>query len=290
MRTPTGTDPTHVPGVLALELAPDSVLARDALGQDETGRLATLLGRDLGALVDGVRELDLVFATAHFDPAEVLRPGWPLHKRLDELRQRAPQAGQGARILAFGADRNGVVPQPFRADADLRGGQLRVLPFLFVGEAAAAAPVAARMEALLLDQGMAKADTALCAQEAFGARLEHVRYFTVLDLAAMTAMQYANQGLEPLWRLLETALLSPASEALLDVREEPMVRYADGQARIARMPFDAWRRRYLPRIRNQARIDRGLAAFEARKRQFAAVFAAHGIATVEVDCSDARGL
>ena len=73
-------------GVLALELSGDASPTRGALSQDAAGELATRVGRDLGALVPGARELDLVFAAAHFDPAEVLRPGWPVHRRLDELR------------------------------------------------------------------------------------------------------------------------------------------------------------------------------------------------------------
>lgn len=284
-------DPTHVRGVLALELAPDGAIGRDALMQADAGRLATLLGRDLGALVDGVRDLDLVFAAAHFDPAEVLRPGWPLHRRLAELRQRAPQSGQGPRIIAFGADRDGQVPQPFRAEAGLHGGRLRVLPFLLVGEAAAAAPVAAHMEQLLLDLGMAKADTALCAQEAFDARIEHARYLTAHDLAAMTAMQYRNQGLEALWRVIETALLAPGREAWLEAHPEPLLRYVDGEARMALFTPDAWRRRYAPRgDGDPAKLERIYELFQARQRQFAAVLRAHGIETTFAHCEDPRQL
>ena len=273
---------THVAGVFALELAPGSAIARDALQQADAGRLASLLGRDLGALVEGVRELDLVFAAAHFDPAEVLRPGWPLHRRLDELRQRAPQSGQGPRIIAFGADGEDQVPQPFVCEDELRGGQLRVLPFLFVGEAAAAGPVAARMESILLDLGMAKADTALCAQEAFGARIEHARYLTVHDLAAMTALQYRHQGLEGLWNVVETALLAPGAYAEVDAPPEPLLRYVDGEARIALFSPDAWRLRHAAETGGDdpERLARRHALFEARQRQYADVLRAHGIDVV----------
>ena len=67
-----------------------------------------------------VAELDLVFAAAHFDPAEVLRPGWPIHRRLEELQMRA-RAATRARLLAFGTDAAGDVPLPFQADATLVG-------------------------------------------------------------------------------------------------------------------------------------------------------------------------
>ena len=81
----------------------------------------------------GATALDLSFAAAHFDPAEVLRPGWPLHRRLHELHQRAPGQGHGPRVIVFGADAQGKVPLPFGADEGLQGGQMRVLPFLLSG-------------------------------------------------------------------------------------------------------------------------------------------------------------
>ncbi len=290
--TPAPTD-AHAPaaGVLALELSPGSGIARDALAQAEAGELAGLLARDLATLVEEVDALDLVFAAAHFDPAEVLRPGWPLHRRLGELHARAPRAAQGARVIAFGADRDGAVPQPLRCEEELRGGQLRVLPFLLTGEARAAHAVAERLEALLLDRGMAQADTALYAQTAFGARVEHARYLTVHDLAAMTALQYRNQGLEPLWGVIETALLAPGHEAALDAPPEPLLRYANGEAHIALFPPDAWRRRYAPQGESEPeRLARGYDLFQARQRQFAAVLRAHGIEVVFAHCNEAAEL
>ena len=280
--TASAAPATHVMGVLALELSPGAAIARDALSQGDAGTLAALLGRDLGAMVQGVRELDLVLAAAHFDPAEVLRPGWPLHRGLDEVRVRAPQSGMGPRIIALGADRDGNVPLPLQADADLRGGAMRVLPYLFAGEAAAASAVAARLEALLLDLGMVKADTALHAQQAFATRVEHARYLTVHDLAAMTALQYRNQGLEALWHVIETALLTPDGSAEVDLPHEPLLHYAGGETRIALFSPDAWRAHHAPDAAcdsddDRARLARRHALFEARQRQYADVLRAHGI-------------
>lgn len=272
----------QVLGVLALELSDDSTPARGALGQQAAGELARLLGRDLGALVPGVRDLDLSFAAAHFDPAELLRPGWPVHRRLDELRVRAPQSGQGPRIIAFGADAGGAVPLPFQSDPQLAGGRLRVLPYLFVGEPAATEAVAAHMESMLIDLGMVQADTALCAQEAFGARIEHARYLTLHDLLAMTALQYNNQGLEPLWDVLETALLAPESEAWLDAPPEPLLRHVDGEVRVAVLAAEDWRRRCAAGESDDDRLAKGFAMYGARQRQLSAVLQAHGVPVVFV--------
>lgn len=282
-------NPRHAPGVLALELSPGADAPRDALSQDDAGRLAALLGRDIAALVEGADALDLLFSGVHVDPAEALRPGWPLHERLDALGRGAPAAGGGPRIVAFGADAAGSAPEPLRAEPGLRGGRLRVLPFLFTGPAAATAAVAERMETQLLDLGMAKADTALLAQEALGVRIEHARTLTLHDLAAMTALQYRNQGLDALWDVVEAALLSPRREVTIDAAPEPLLRYAGGEARIALFGRDAWLRRHIPRgDGDPAKIERIHALFEARQRQYAAVLQAHGVEVTFVQCDDAR--
>ena len=283
--------PMYVRGLLAIELSPKADFARDVLAQADAGRLATLLGRDLATLVPEVRELDLVFAAAHFDPAEILRTGWPLHDHLQELHRRAPGVGQGPRIMAFGADQDGHAPAPLRCDDALRGGRLRVAPFLLSGPTSVARPVAGRMEQMLLDTGMAQADTALLAQDAFGADIEHARYFTAHDLAAMMAMQYANLGLAALWGVIEAALFSPDAAAEIDDPPEPLLRYVGGEARIALFPPDAWRRRYAADAdADPARLERRFEAFEARQRQYAAVLQAHGIQVTYAHCEDPHDL
>jgi len=276
---------TDVAGVLALELAPGSAPARGALAQDDAARLAALVGRDLGALVPEARGLDLCLAAAHFDPAEALRPGWPLHRRLAELQARAPGRDAGPRLIAFGADAEGRVPLPLAADPSLHGGSLRVLPYLLRGDAGPAQAVGDAFEARLLDAGMAQADTALLAQDAFGARIEHARYMTVHDLAAMVALQYEHLGLAPLWPLVETALLSPAGEATLDAPPEPLLRYADGGVRMALFTPAAWRARYQPGDADAARLCRMFTQYEARQKQFAAVLGAHGIEVAFVEAA-----
>jgi len=269
-------------GVLALELAGGTAPANAALPPEQAGALAERVGRDLAQWVPRVRELELSLAAAHFDPAEVLRPGWPLHRRLDELRARAPGRDEGPRLLAFGADAQGEVPLPFQADASLAGGSLRVLPFLLSGAPEVVAEVAEALEEVLLAQGMAQADTALLAQDAFGAQIEHARYLTVHDLAAMMSMQYDNQGLASLWPLLETALLAPQASEWLVESPEPLLRYTGGEVRMALFDPAGWCAHYQ---QDRADCDRLKPIYEqylARQRQMAAVLDAHGIPVLYV--------
>ncbi len=279
----------NLKGVFALELTGGQAPAVAALPQAQAGQLVELLARDIGKLVPGATGLDLSFAAAHFDPAEVLRPGWPLHRRLEELHQRAPGRGQGPRVIAFGADLQGTVPLPFVADAGLQGGQMRVLPFLLTGEPAMVQALQEVFEEVLLDRGMAAADTALLAQDAFGAQVEHARYLTAHDLTAIMAMQYQNQGLQHLWPIIETALLAPGEEGWLDQPPEPLLRYADGSVQIALLDPAAWQQRHagsLPRDVDQ--LQRAYEYFQARQRQIAAVLEAHGIPVTFAYC-DGQG-
>lgn len=267
-----------VRGALALELVPGSQPGRAALQHQEASALAERIGRDLATHAPEVRDTDLVVAATHFDPAEMLRPGWPLHRRLEELHARAPASAEGgARVIVFGADAHGVVPQPLRAELELHGGPLRVVPWLLVGPAEVATAVAERFEHALMEQGMAGADTALHAQSAFDARIEHARYVTAYDLAAMMALQYRHVGLGALWPVLETALLAPEEAAWLDQPPEPLLRYADGRVRVAEFDREGWRRRYAPDLLDPARIDRGFAYFQTRQRQLAAILKVHGL-------------
>ncbi len=271
-------------GVMALELTAGNAPQRAALASSQASALAERLGRDLAAHAPQVRELDLVLAAAHFDPAEALRPGWPLHRRLRELHQRAPGRGEGPRVIAFGADEAGDVPLPLQADAGLAGGPLRVLPFVLTGDDSTVESVGEQLEAVLLETGMAQADTALLAQTGFGAQIEHARYMTLHDLAAMTAMQYAHGGLETLWPLIETALMAPETEAWLDAPPEPLVRYAGGEAHIALLEPAAWRARHAPQEASDERLERAYQYFQARQQQIAAVLEAHGIPVTFAHC------
>ncbi|WIX06521.1 hypothetical protein [Xanthomonas oryzae] len=269
-------------GVLALELTGASAPERGALAPEQAGMLAERIGRDLAQWIPEIRDLELSVALAHFDPAEVLRPGWPLHRRLEELQAHAPGRDQGPRVLAFGADAQGEIPLPFQADAQLVGGGLRVLPFLLSGDPQTVATVADAMEEVLLAQGMAQADTALLAQESFGARIEHARYLTVNDLAAMMSMQYDNQGLAPLWPLIEAALLAPHTEEWLEQAPEPVLRYIDGEVRIALFDPAGWCDHYAHDHENCERLRGVYEQFLSRQRQMAAVLEAHGVPVLYV--------
>ena len=281
--------PVHLLAVLALEASPGTGEARSALPQDEAAGLAARIGEDLATFLPEAAALELVTVGAHYDPVELLRPGWPLHRELEQLSARAPvgaTGGEGGRVIAFGSH-EGQLPGELMPSPEFAGGPLRLVPLLLGAavDARMLARVGDRFERELLERGMAGAATALLAQEAFGLRVEHARYMTMHDLLAMTALQYEHAGLAPLWPLLETALLAPAGECVLDAPPEPLVSYAGGQARIALLDPHAWCRRNAPGVdcddpRERERLATQHRHFEARQRQFAEVLMAHAIPVI----------
>ncbi|HKN78720.1 MAG TPA: hypothetical protein VJW16_06100, partial [Lysobacter sp.] len=77
-------------GALALELAPGTSAERVALDQAGAGALAARIAQDLAGFAAEASALQLVTVGAHYDVVELLRPGWPLHRELDQLAARAP--------------------------------------------------------------------------------------------------------------------------------------------------------------------------------------------------------
>ncbi len=279
-------------GALALELRPGAQASVSVLDQTAAGTLADGVARDLARFAPGVVALDLGLAVALFDPVELLRPAWPVHRELERLIALAPSRAE-ARVIAFGAHK-GELPGSLRPSPDFAEGALRLLPFVVRGERELVAEVGQQFEETLLETGMASAATALFAQENFGAAIEHARYLTIHDLAAMMALQYGHAGLAPAWPLIETALLAPECEVWLDAPPEPLIRLSTGHARIALFDDEAWNAQgYAPHGTDAAKLERAFDRFQMRQRQIAALLAAHGIEVTFDHCpawQDARAI
>src|SRR3546814_115895 len=67
-------------GALALELTPGSAVGRDRLDQVGAGTLGERIATDLARFQAEASLLELSLVGAHYDPVELLRRGWPLHR------------------------------------------------------------------------------------------------------------------------------------------------------------------------------------------------------------------
>jgi len=270
-------------GAFALELSPLTRAQAPCLIQAEAGELAAMLARDLAKWVPEVRDCDFTVLAALFDPVEILRPGFPLHAELERLTAQAP--GQGsARVIALGANENSL-PEALAPSSEFAEGPFRLVPFLLRGDAELIKNVGEQLEASLLDIGMAPADTALFAQENFKVQIEHARYLTVHDLAAMMAMQYEHASLKNVWPLIETALLAPDEQCWCDAMPDPLALYRDGEIHMTLIDADDWQTLgYCGEENNPERCEFLFEQFEMRQRQMAALFQAHGLEVTFEHC------
>ncbi|MGH8110031.1 MAG: hypothetical protein ACREO1_15090 [Arenimonas sp.] len=274
-------------GAFALELSPQTRAGTVCLQQAQAGELAALLARDLAKWVPEVSDCDFTVLAALFDPVEILRPGFPLHAELERLTAQAPGQGQ-ARIIALGANDKDL-PDTLAPAKEYADGPFRLVPFLLRGDAELIQRVGEQLESSLLDIGMAPADTALFAQESFKAQIEHARYLTVHDLAAMMAMQYEHAGLQNVWPLIETALLAPNEQAWCDAMPEPLALYRDGEIHMTLMDADDWQTLgYCGDELDPDRCEFLYEQFEMRQRQMAALFQAHGLEVTFEHCTKGR--
>ncbi len=244
------------PGLLAVELIPEGRPSTLSLPVESAHLLGDAITADLLRLLPGVETMELAVASALYDPAQVLRPGWPLFAELARLHSRTQQGAWTPAVSCFGASAGRMADPGLEPDASLIGSPLLLIPWVLIGADLDAARFNAEMEESFTDKGLAEARTSLLLNEAFSIRVEHARYLTRMDLCALTAMQYENVGLAPLWSLIECALLSP-------MQGEEIATASGGRYR--------W---------NAGAVSLLQAGDVSEARQYAAILAAHGIAVV----------
>ncbi len=270
---------SHFHLLLALERRPDSSACGLALERSDAQSLMAVLAKDLARLFPEVEGLDLVLSAACYDPAELLRPGWPVYRALGQLAEISP--GETGRLIAFARHQSEFPAPALIPEATLAGGPLQVVPLLVMGDDRRIAALGARMEAELLERGMAGAETALQAQALFELPLEHARYMSLNDLCAMTAMQYQHAGLQPVWQVIEAALFDVAEALFEDEAELPPMLLDAGRVCIGAHAFSAWCEQFGAGLDADA-LARRFGLWQARLRQIEAVLASHGLVTQRV--------
>jgi len=187
------------------------------LSQGDTGQLLAHLSADLASLLPGFESFRLVTVGALFDQTQVLQPGYPLTNGLEQLLQQAAKGPPGSHI-ALGAE-NGHIPlESLQPGKDIPLGLLQLLPMLLQGHPDRVRDLATTMEHRFIERGQVSAHTANWLESAFGIRISHARFMTLMDLSAMFRLQLEHFGFLPLWQLLDAAL---------NLRSEPMEVAAD---------------------------------------------------------------
>lgn len=259
-------DLVSLSGVLALEISPGGQPERLLLERDEAEQLAAYFADDLRKLLPGVEQARLAVVGAHFDSAELLRPGFPCFTTLEQLAARVD-----GEVVAFGA-RDGHMPaQTLVPEAGMAGALLRLVPWTLMVTPELAEELGPLMENDLAGKGEIGTVTADYLMRTLGMRLEHARFFSRHDLLALICVHYEHANLAPLWSLIEAVLLSPEHEEATVSAHGLGWHYGDGQI-TAQTPGN-----WLAAQKSAASEERAhaLAGIVFELRQYTAMLAAH---------------
>jgi len=274
----------HSPGVLALELSAGTAPSTYTLSRDQADALARLIADDLARLLPptaqqpGAEQADLLVLGALYDPAQLLRPGWPVLADLADLAQhsRALQGGSGGRIVAFGSH-DGVMPgERLQPEVQASPGALLLLPWTFCADETLASDLGTRMESIFMAKGEAGPQTADFLMRTLGLRLEHARYLTRHDLCALTCSQLEHAGFSALWQMLEFALLYPQRDGEALTSRGRKLEFRGGQVHCALPVYADWAAEF-GRGEDVAERTIGYAGWLFELRQCAGLFAAHHV-------------
>lgn len=261
-------------GVLALELGEGQLPAVTLLERAVADRVAAAMSRQLGRWLPTGQEYGLTLAAALYDPAELLRPSFPLHRELAHLFAAGQREGlTPGQVLTLSANAGKMPSTALQPDPSLRGGALLVLPVVLLGSETAIASAGESLEEALYDQGLADAAIVIELAAALGVSFEHVRWMSLLDLAAMTAAQLEHVGFGPAWQLIEESLYGDPPQALsLRTAQGQSLQFEDGAVWLEFLPYSLY-----ARISSE---DDPLAGYVERTHQFRqlqALFSAHGL-------------
>ncbi|MEO8672809.1 MAG: hypothetical protein ABI411_15935 [Tahibacter sp.] len=264
----------HCPAVIALELPANHLPGRTCLDRAEAEQLAGLLAEDLARLVPSAAQAHLIIAAGLFDPAQLLRPDWPIFAEMAELGARAIPDDARPHVLAFGSHAD-VMPTPaLQPDPIQAGAAMLLLPWMLCGDSACIDAIGIALERDLAVRGEVGARVADFLMRALDVRFEHARYLTRHDVCALTCVQLEHVGLSALWQMLETALLSPQAASRSVSTRGRQWEYRDGAAHCGTPDYSTWYREQGHALGSASRAH-AYAGWLFELRQYAALLEAH---------------
>lgn len=193
--------------VLVVELDPQRPESRGRpptpLNRPGAEALARCVAADLGGMYPGVEQMAMILAGALYDQTELLRPGFPLVRVLEDVFRGTLGEGFQPQVIALGSD-TGRFPVAALNPARLPGsGPLLMVPCCLMGRGLAVSSLTMNLEKSLLDSGIASQSTIDMVQEQFALEAVNVSYATLNDLCALLRVQLENAGFAALADLLE---------------------------------------------------------------------------------------
>jgi hypothetical protein len=193
--------------VLALEPAAGALPQRQMLTRATAEGLNAAMGAQLARFLPPEQEYGFVWSAAIYDPAQLLRRGFPLYQELANLFVAGQRHGVDAGQCLTLCELDGRMPTALlEPEAAIGGGTLYIIPIAVTGSPEAIAAASERLEAELYDQGLADAAVVFELHRDLGVAFEHVRLMSLMDLSAMMAAQMEHVGFGCAWQLIEEVL------------------------------------------------------------------------------------
>lgn len=242
-------------------------------------QLLAHIATDLGQLIPGIPACSLIAAGALFDQVQLMRPGFPAFRALENVPRDRRGAAFKSGLVSIGG-RDGVMPsvelQPLD---DIPLGLLQLLPLVVQGPASVIAELGQAMEYRFLEEGQLSAHSAAWMQTAFDVVINHARLMTLTDLNAMLRLQLEHFGFLGLWELLDAALNESSEPLTVQGNHGQVFEWRDGAVHTRFESFDYWAREgggsALPAERQA--LAEPYADWTREMRQYSTTLATHGL-------------
>lgn len=252
------------------------------LGPSDTEQLLAHFAADLADLIPGTTGCRLAAPGALLDQTQILRPGYPAFRALEErlMRQRSGHA-------AVAATDGRIEPEALHPSPEIPLGILQLLPVVISGQADTVEGIGREMEHRFLEQGQVSAHTAQWLDSAFRIASRHARFMTLTDLNAMFRLQLEHFGFLSLWQLIDAALEGRPEPLQVSATDGHVFTWKDGAVNTDFETFDYWASVGLGRRVEGARgkLAGGYADWTRQLRQYLTTLEAH---TIPVRLSLAR--
>jgi hypothetical protein len=202
-------------GVLALEPVAGALPQRQLLTRATAEGLNDAMGAQLARFLPPEHDYGFVWSAAIYDPAQLLRRGFPLYQELANLFVAGQRHGVDAGQCLTLCERDGRMPTALlEPEAAIGGGTLYVVPIAVTGSEQAIAAASEKLEIELYDQGLADAAVVFELHRDLGVAFEHVRLMSLMDVSAMMAAQLEHVGFGCAWQLIEELLYAQSPRAI----------------------------------------------------------------------------
>jgi hypothetical protein len=197
----------HIRLLAGLEIPPGQSGGR-CLDRRQAERLAGQLAADLQRVVSGVDDGMLVLGAGLFEPFELMRPGFPAWRALEELSgSTRREGGFEPGILAIGAHQRRM-PDPRLQPPDAPAqGQFLALPMSLLCPPEHAQALRAALEEALFERGSIDPPARALLEESIGLETVHGQLLTLADLIALQHVQLDGAGLGGFWPVVEQVLV-----------------------------------------------------------------------------------